>query len=133
VLDRKTAKNIYDELELINQINNSKSEDEALSAIQTIDDEQRRDFILSEYRRTFSVYKDYVTTLLMALRLTRNSLKFKGESFHGIIIFNEKNIRNKNIGIIKVNKDSIPPDVNIIKGVDEDLNEIRVLGDVPLL
>lgn len=132
VLDQKTAKIIYDELELINQINNSKSEDEALSVVNNIGDYDRKEFVLSEYKRTISVYKDYITTLLMALRITRNSLKFQGKSFYGIIIFNEKNIRNKNIGIIKVNSDNIPLDVDIVKGVDEDFNEIRVLGDVPL-
>jgi hypothetical protein len=132
VTDKNIAKNIYDELKLINDINNCKNEEELFKVIDNIQDKERKDFILKEYNRTIDVYKNFDYAALMAIRLTRNSLKFSNKPYHGLIIFHEKNIRNKDIGIIKINKDKLTKDVEIIEGVDFDLGEIRVLGDVYL-
>jgi hypothetical protein len=132
ITDDTIAKNIYDELKLINDINNCKNEEELFKVIDNIQDKERKDFILKEYNRTIDVYKNFDYAALMAIRLTRNSLKFSNKPYHGLIIFHEKNIRNKDIGIIKINKDKLTKDVEIIEGVDFDLGEIRVLGDVYL-
>ena len=126
------AKNIKDELTLINKINNSTNEKEILETINNIDDEERKQFILNEYNRTIDVYKRFDYAALMAIRLSRNSLKFSNKPFHGLVIFHEENIKNKDIGIIKINKNSIPDDVDIIEGVDKYLGEIRVLGNISL-
>jgi hypothetical protein len=125
------AKNIKDELTLINKINNSTNEKEILETINNID-EERKQFILNEYNRTIDVYKRFDYAALMAIRLSRNSLKFSNKPFYGLVIFHEENIKNKDIGIIKINKNSIPDDVDIIEGVDKDLGEIRVLGNISL-
>lgn len=132
VTDADIAKNIYDELILLNRVNNSKNEEEVLKLINEIEDTERREFILSEYKRTIDVYKRFDIAALMAIRLSRNSLKFTNKPFHGIVIFHEENIKNKDIGILKINKNLIPNDTVIINGVDTDLGEIRVLGNVPL-
>jgi hypothetical protein len=132
VLNEEVAVDIFNELNIINDINNSKTEKEALSIIDKIDDIERRNFILNEYDRTISVYKRYHYALLMALRLSRNSFKFSEKPYYGLIIFNEVNINNKNINIIKIHKDEIPSDLKIIEGADTHLNEIRILGDVPI-
>lgn len=132
VLDEKIANNIFNELILINNINNSKNERDALTVINNIKDIDRKEFILNEYNRTIDVYKRFDYALLMALRLSRNSLKFSSKPFYGLVIFHEENIRNKDIGIIKINKNKIPNNVKIIEGVDKDLNEIRVLDDVSI-
>lgn len=132
VSDINIAKNIYNELNLINNINNSKNEKEVLKIINNIDDGERKNFILTEYNRTIDVYMNFKTAALMAIRLSRNSLNFYDKPYYGIIIFNEDNIINKDIGIIKIHKNKIPNDVKIIEGVDKNLGEIRVLGDIKL-
>lgn len=132
VVDENVAKNIFDELVLINNINSSSSEHELLKILENIPDSDRRDFVLSEYERNLKTDQKPKTAALMALRLSRISLKFYGKPFHGIIIFKEENIKNKDIGIVKINKNNIPADVKIIEGADTDFGEIRVLGDIPL-
>ena len=126
------AQNICDELSLINDVNNSVSEEDLFNIIQNITDSERKDFILEEYKRTLSVYNNFRYAALMALRLTRNSNRFIDRPYHGLIIFHEENIKNKDIGIIKINTNDIPKDLDIIDGVDKDLGEIRILGDIKL-
>jgi len=132
VTDKNIAKNIYDEFNLINDINNCKNEEELFKVINNIKDEERKEFIIKEYNRTIGVYKNFNTSALMAIQLSRHSLKFSGKPYRGLVIFNQKNIKNKDIGIIKINKNKISKDTEIIEGVDFDLGEIRVLGDVYL-
>lgn len=132
VLEEKVAKNIFDELTLINNINNSENEKEALKVINNIEDSDRKEFILKQYEDTIDIYESFHTTLLIALRITRTNFNFLNKPFHDLVIFNEQNIKNKDISIIKINKNKIPNDVKIIEGVDKHLGEIRVLGDVPI-
>lgn len=132
VSDINIAKAIYNELNLLNNINSSRNEDEVLSILGSIDDDIRKDIVVNEYHRTREVYNDPITTALMALRLSRNSSKTSGKPYNGLIIFNEKNIKDKSIGIIKISKNSIPKDVEIIEGVDKHLGEVRVLSDIKL-
>lgn len=131
VPDRKTAEVICDELELLNMVNNSEGHDPE-SVIDQIQDEERREFVKKEYTRTIGVYKEPVTAILMALRLTRNMSRFKDRGFYRVLIFMEKNIKNKDIGIITVDKDNVPKNIDIIEGVDVELGEIRVLGNIQL-
>lgn len=129
VTNLKYAIAIKDELDMLNRINGGQN---PVDVFESIKDEERKIFLSREYDRTLSVYKEPITTALMALRLSRYSLKFSDRPFHGIIIFNEKNIKNKDIGILKVSKNSIPADSNIIEGADTELGEIRVLSNINL-
>lgn len=131
VPDPKTAEAICDELELLNMVNNSEGRDPEF-VIGQIRDVERREFVKEQYVGTISVHKDPVTTILMALRLTRNMSRFKDRGFYRVLIFMEKNIKNKDIGIITVNKDSISKNNDIIEGVDVELGEIRILGNIHL-
>lgn len=130
--NKDIAKSIYDELVLINTVNSAKNENDILSIIDSIEDNDRKKFILAEYHSTLPIYKDHIETTLMALRLSRNALKFHGKPFYGLVIFHEENIKDKDIGIIEVSKNNIPKNTNIIEGVDKDLGEVRVLGNVYL-
>lgn len=130
VTDKNVAITIYNELNLINAANNVNSETELKEFFNLIDDADRREVVNSEFNRTISLYKDYAVTLIGALQLTRNMLRFSDKPFHNLVIFNESNIKNKDIGIIEVNKNNINPDTKIIDGVDKHLGEIRVLGDI---
>jgi hypothetical protein len=132
VTDIIVAQNIENELILINRINSSSNEKELTDILKSIPDKERREFIMEQYNRTIDVYKDPKLSALMALRLSRISLKFSHCHFQGIVIFNEKNIKDKDIGIIEVKTEKIPKNVTIIEGVDINLGEIRVLGDVEL-
>jgi hypothetical protein len=132
VTNRKIAEAIYDELNLLNRINGSNTENEVISVLNTIQDSERRDFVLTEYMRTIDVYKRPDYAALMALRLSRNSSKFNDRAFHGLVIFHEENIKNKDIGVIEIDKNRIASNTPILPGVDTYLGEIRVLGDVYL-
>lgn len=132
VTDKNVAIAIYNELNLINAANNVNSEGGVKGFLNMIDDSDRREVIKSEFDRTISLYKDYAITLIMALQLTRNMFRFSDKPFYNIVIFNESNIKNKDIGIIEVNKNNINPDTKIIDGVDKHLGEIRVLGDIKI-
>lgn len=132
VTDKNVAITIYNELNLINAANNVNSETEVKEFFNLIDDADRREVINSEFNRTISLYKDYAVTLIGALQLTRNMFRFSDKPFHNLVIFNESNIKNKDIGIIEVNKNNINPDTKIIEGVDKHLGEVRVLGDIKI-
>ena len=132
VSDINIANSIFDELVLLNKVNGAKNETEILKVLNDIPNKERRDFIIAQYDYTLSVYKDPHDTAIMAIRLSRYSSKFNHEYFSKIIIFHEENIKNKDIGIIKVHKSKISPDTQIIEGVDKDLGEIRVLSDIKL-
>lgn len=129
VTDLKHAIAIKDELDILNRVNGGQN---PVDVFESIKDEERKIFLNREYERTLSVYQEPVTTALMALRLSRYSQKFSDRPFHGIIIFNEKNIKNKDIGIIRVGKKLIPSYSEIIEGADAELGEIRVLSNVNL-
>lgn len=134
VLDYNIAKNIYNELSLINDINNATSEKEILNTINNLDDVDRKKYLLSEYTyyQTKLLYNNPKTSILMALRLTRIQKEFSNKPYHNIIIYNEENIKNKDIGIITINKNNISNNTKIIEGVDKHLGEIRVLGNIKL-
>lgn len=132
VTDKNVAIAIYNELNLINAANNVNSETEVKEFFNLIDDADRREVVNSEFDRTISLYKDYAVTLVGALQSTRNMFRFSDKPFHNIVIFNESNIKNKDIGIIEVNKNNINPDTKIIDGVDKHLGEVRVLGDIKI-
>lgn len=132
VTDKNVAIAIYNELNLINAANNVNSETGVKEFFNLIDDADRREVVNSEFDRTISLYKDYAVTLIGALQLTRNMLRFSDKPFHNLVIFNESNIKNKDIGIVEVNKNNINPDTKIIEGVDKHLGEVRVLGDIKI-
>ena len=132
VTDKNVAIAIYNELNLINAANNVNSETEVKEFFNLIDDADRREVVNSEFDRTISLHKDYAVTLMGALQLTRNMFRFSDKPFYNIVIFNESNIKNKDIGIIEVNKNNINPDTKIIDGVDKHLGEVRVLGDIKI-
>ena len=132
VTDKNVAINIYNELKLINFANSVTDNSGVEEFLNMIDDLDRRDIVKSEFDRTISIDKDYSITLIGALRLTRIMLKFSDKPFHNLVIFNESNIKNKDIGIIEVNKNNINPDTKIIEGVDKHLGEVRVLGDIKI-
>ena len=87
VLEESIANNIFNELILLNNINNSKNESDALTVINNMKDIDRKEFILNEYKRTIDVYKRFDYALLMALRLSRNSLKFSSKFFLILLYF----------------------------------------------
>jgi hypothetical protein len=132
VTDKKFAINIYNELILINAANGVDNEEKLNIFFDMINDDERKNVVVSEYERTINVYNDYSICLTQALKITRNMFRFSSKPFFNIVIFNEKNIKNKDIGIIEVDKSGINSDTKIIKGVDKDLGEIRVLGDINL-
>jgi hypothetical protein len=132
VTDKNIAINIYNELKLINFANSVTDNSGVEEFLNMIDDLDRRDIVKNEFDRTISLYKDYSVALIGALQLTRVMLKFSGKPFHNLVIFNESNIKSKDIGIIEVNKNNINPETKIIQGVDKHLGEIRVLGDIKI-
>lgn len=132
VTDKNVAITLFNELRLINFANSVNSEDGVNEFLNMIDDVDRSGVVKNEYDRTISLHKDYSVSLIGALELTRIMLKFSDKPFHNLVIFNESNIKNKDIGIIEVNKNNINPDTKIIEGVDKHLGEIRVLGDIKI-
>jgi len=124
---------IKDELELINAVNMASSDQEVLSILSGITDDERREYVLKNYHHYFSFRKDAHISALEALNLSRMSYLFNDKPFSGIVVYFAKNIKNKDIGIVRVRTDDIPNDIRMIQGVDKDMGEVRVLGDVPIV
>jgi hypothetical protein len=132
VTDYQVAKNIYDELYLINLANSLNDVQQLPFFLSKISDDDRKKDIKEHFNFYHEVYNNISDTLIMMLRLHRDSYKNINKPYYGIIIFNETNIKDKDISIIKVSKNNIPKDAKIIEGVDVDFGEIRVLTDVKI-
>jgi len=132
VTDYQVAKNIYEELYLINLANSLTNVEQLPMFLAKISDNDRKKNIKDYFNYYYEVYNTISDTLIMMLRLDRDSYKNINKPYYGIIIFNESNIKDKDISILKVSKNNIPKDAKIIEGVDVDFGEIRVLTDVKI-
>lgn len=132
VTDYQVAKNIYEELYLINLANSLTNVEQLPMFLSKISDNDRKKNIKDYFNYYYEVYNTISDTLIMMLRLDRDSYKNINKPYYGIIIFNESNIKDKDISILKVSKNNIPKDAKIIEGVDVDFGEIRVLTDVKI-
>jgi hypothetical protein len=132
VTDYQVANNIYEELYLINLANSLTNVEQLPMFLSKISDDDRKRNIKDYFNYYYEVYNTVSDTLIMMLRLDRDSYKNINKPYYGIIIFNESNIKDKDISILKVSKNNIPKDAKIIEGVDVDFGEIRVLTDVKI-